>query len=124
MKLKVKNNRYTQYVRQCASVKSAAHLIYPLPSIMKKLEELGYSSDDFITRYDEKWWKWNSLVCQPRPLTDRGKSHLVAYIPDITQRPFLAWNIMRPKLEETIRLRKHAREIRERGREEGPHMEP
>ncbi|KLO05647.1 hypothetical protein SCHPADRAFT_717760 [Schizopora paradoxa] len=63
--------------------------------IEKKLEELGYTSDDINKTYlDDHAWKWNSLILQPRPLTER------------------IWNKTRPQLEETIRLRRQRREER------------
>ncbi|KAH8115098.1 hypothetical protein DFH11DRAFT_1543794 [Phellopilus nigrolimitatus] len=60
-------------------------------SIFIKLAELGYTEDDYQTQRDEKHWKWNSLIDQPRPLTDR------------------IWKNIRPQLEETIRLRRELR---------------
>ncbi|THG97667.1 hypothetical protein EW145_g7569, partial [Phellinidium pouzarii] len=57
-------------------------------SIFDKLKELGYMDEDFSKKLDEKGWRWNDLVRQPRPLTDR------------------IWNNIRPHLEDTIRLRR------------------
>ncbi|KAH8115088.1 hypothetical protein DFH11DRAFT_144926 [Phellopilus nigrolimitatus] len=63
-----------------------------LRSIFIKLAELGYTEDDYQPHYDEKHCMWNSLVDQPRPLTDR------------------IWKNILPQLEETIRLRREKRE--------------
>ncbi|THH06455.1 hypothetical protein EW145_g4074 [Phellinidium pouzarii] len=57
-------------------------------SIFDKLKELGYMDEDFSKKLDEKGWRWNDLVRQPRPLTDR------------------VWSNMRPHLEKTICLRR------------------
>ncbi|KAH8115068.1 hypothetical protein DFH11DRAFT_143824 [Phellopilus nigrolimitatus] len=59
-----------------------------LRSIGIKLAQLGYTEADYRTGDDEENWKWNSLVDQPRPLTDR------------------IWKNILPQLEETIRLRR------------------
>lgn len=47
-----------------------------IPSIIEKLEELGYTSQDFSRYYDEKDWKWTCLMNQPRRLTDKGTTGL------------------------------------------------
>ncbi|KAH8116967.1 hypothetical protein DFH11DRAFT_1578405, partial [Phellopilus nigrolimitatus] len=73
-----------------------------LRSIYNKLAELGYTQADYRTDGDQKDWKWDSLIDQPRPLTDR------------------IWKNILPQLEETIRLRreKRARIAKERRRSE------
>ncbi|KAH8116966.1 hypothetical protein DFH11DRAFT_1141796 [Phellopilus nigrolimitatus] len=73
-----------------------------LRSIYNKLTALGYTQADYRTDGDQKDWKWNSLIDQPRPLTDR------------------IWKNILPQLEETIRLRreKRARIAKERRRSE------
>ena len=86
-----------------------------LSRIIEKLEELGYPPIDFDTQYDEKEWIWSSLVNQVRPLTDRGTCCIVQMnCAGANSGPLSGWNNIRPKLEETLRLRKDAREIRER----------
>lgn len=49
---------------------------------MKKLEELGYKDEDLDPRFDiaEKNWKWNQLINQTRPLTERGQSSLCYFL--------------------------------------------
>ncbi|KLO06477.1 hypothetical protein SCHPADRAFT_689290 [Schizopora paradoxa] len=60
-------------------------------SIEGKLRALGYDNDDLDTQFDPKDWKWNQLIQQTRPITDR------------------VWENIRPQLEEIIKLRrKHA----------------
>ncbi|KAH8115106.1 hypothetical protein DFH11DRAFT_146450 [Phellopilus nigrolimitatus] len=60
-------------------------------SIAIKLAQLGYTEVDYETQLDEEHWKWNSLIAQTRPLTNR------------------IWRNIRPQLEETIRLRRELR---------------
>ncbi|PAV16190.1 F-box [Pyrrhoderma noxium] len=56
--------------------------------ITKRLKDLGYDDDDFRTRNDEKAWKWDTLLNQPRELNDR------------------IWSRILPQLVDTIRLRR------------------
>ncbi|KAH8113508.1 hypothetical protein DFH11DRAFT_304549 [Phellopilus nigrolimitatus] len=65
-------------------------------SILGKLEELGYSRADFNTELDERGWRWNALVEQPRELTDK------------------AWNNLHPRLEQIIHLRREKKAQREK----------
>ncbi|KAH8118231.1 hypothetical protein DFH11DRAFT_1573137 [Phellopilus nigrolimitatus] len=53
-----------------------------------KLKELGYVYEDLRDNLDEKGWKWDKLIEQPRALTDR------------------IWDNIRPELEKTIHLRR------------------
>ncbi|KLO06472.1 hypothetical protein SCHPADRAFT_1002335 [Schizopora paradoxa] len=59
-------------------------------SIMRKLLALGYNAEDLNSRYDirEKQWKWDQLLNQTRPLSER------------------VWENIKPQLEETIQLRR------------------
>lgn len=65
----------------CAGIyalRLAAHnSVILLPSIIKKLEQLGYTSKDFVKDYDEKEWQWDELMNQPYPLTDRGTTRFI-----------------------------------------------
>ena len=42
-------------------------------SITQNLKSLGYTDEDLSTELDFVEWNWESLMEQPRQLTDRGK---------------------------------------------------
>ncbi|KAH8116087.1 hypothetical protein DFH11DRAFT_1259176 [Phellopilus nigrolimitatus] len=67
-------------------------------SVLNKLRALGYTNGDFYPggSFDESGWKWDSLLHQPRKLTER------------------TWNNIRWKLEQTIHLRREKRRLAHR----------
>lgn len=39
-------------------------------SIKERLLTMGYTADDLETHYDKDGWKWDTLLDQPRQLTE------------------------------------------------------
>ncbi|KLO04422.1 hypothetical protein SCHPADRAFT_1003308 [Schizopora paradoxa] len=57
-------------------------------TITNKLKELGYTEEDLDSRFDERGWKWNSLLDISSPLTEKS------------------WRLVFPQLSNTIELRR------------------
>ncbi|KLO18492.1 hypothetical protein SCHPADRAFT_936165 [Schizopora paradoxa] len=57
------------------------------PQIMEKLKALGYSDEDLDARFDDRNWKWHSLLDDDSISTEAG------------------WDSILPQLEKTIKLR-------------------
>ncbi len=80
---------------------------YYICRIFNKLRELGHSDRYFHwTCQDESSWKWNSLIYQQRPLTDRSKLFHSLKQQRVTRYSDTVWSTIRPQLEKTIQLRR------------------
>ncbi len=75
---------------------------------------MGYSTDDLDARHDEKGWTWETLIDQPRLLTETSSlmlSFVILSVIDIHFNFCKVWKKILPQLEETLHMRKPLHQI-------------
>ncbi len=86
------------------------HLDIPI-SITERLLVLGYSTDDLDAHHDKEGWKWETLINEPRLLTETSAQMFFVILLATNIHPFYfifseVWKKILPQLEETLSMRK------------------